>query len=709
MAFPILGTPKPQFFTSSGAPLASGTLTIVEPSTDVNKATYPTYDDAEALTNANDNPLTLDARGEPATGLWGLDGEDYKITLKDSFGTTVWTQDDIFMPTFGTTVWTQDDIFMPIEGFAITAEEASVSVTPTDLLYPVGNVKRYGAVGDGSTDDTTAIKNCIAVVNATKESGNTGDWGVQSKTTGHAPAVVFPAGLYKITDSLTSATSLAGTDYMRYVGEGTATLVDTTELVTCFDKISWDVGFEGLKFRGFDTHIGIDTNNVNRAIFNIRDCWFIDPATNCITTTAAGDSASTILNIDNCNFSTDQTAAIALDVSVNQCNINECWFQTDSDVTIINRDTLNLTNCIMVPAGTNTGRYWVQNRGEHCYLKDSRFGSEGGGRVLVYHYTDIDATVPITPVYLIIEDLFAFANGELIRLYGLPNVLKIENLMDDTPTTSSDGIWADSALTAQEIKDWAREGVVDIDPRMGRVRVINNTTVAEMMTVKNLKSHPVTNITTRIDETLVLSSGDTAFGDWGGSTTCAEAGSTNLYGATTDTFTANSTDDNVVHNDTDFLVRGDLSKAPHTLVEEITWTPASSLGQMELVVDVGYERYFIDLLPGTHMYSFPFVYLNGGGAGDDADLDMIQFQTGSRMANGDFIEFGRWYLLDGVHFMGGINLEMIGSAAPSAIAGTTGSNQAYYPGDIVWDVTPAAGAKMHICTVEGDPGTWITE
>ena len=49
MPFPILGTPKPQFFDSSGAPLTSGTLTIVEPSTDVNKATYPTYDDAVAL------------------------------------------------------------------------------------------------------------------------------------------------------------------------------------------------------------------------------------------------------------------------------------------------------------------------------------------------------------------------------------------------------------------------------------------------------------------------------------------------------------------------------------------------------------------------------------------------------------------------------------------------------------------------------------
>ena len=93
MAFPILGTPKPQFFDSSGAPLASGTVSILEPADDTNKASYPTYDDAELAQNANANPLTLNSRGETEDGLWGLDGEDYKVVLKDSLGATIWTSD----------------------------------------------------------------------------------------------------------------------------------------------------------------------------------------------------------------------------------------------------------------------------------------------------------------------------------------------------------------------------------------------------------------------------------------------------------------------------------------------------------------------------------------------------------------------------------------------------------------------------------------
>ena len=39
-----------------------------------------------------------------------------------------------------------------------TAAELAASVTPTDIGYQPGDVRRYGAVGDGSTDDTAAIQ-----------------------------------------------------------------------------------------------------------------------------------------------------------------------------------------------------------------------------------------------------------------------------------------------------------------------------------------------------------------------------------------------------------------------------------------------------------------------------------------------------------------------------------------------------------------------
>ena len=101
MAFAILGNPSPQFVDSSGSPYASGTLAVLDPADDTNKASYPTYDDAEAATNANANPITLDARG--SCNLWGLDNEDYKLVLLDSAGATVNTDDDIFLSIEGIT------------------------------------------------------------------------------------------------------------------------------------------------------------------------------------------------------------------------------------------------------------------------------------------------------------------------------------------------------------------------------------------------------------------------------------------------------------------------------------------------------------------------------------------------------------------------------------------------------------------------------
>lgn len=47
--------------------------------------------------------------------------------------------------------------------FARTTDESGASVTPKNYAYPPGDIRRYGALGDDSTDNTTAIQNCISV------------------------------------------------------------------------------------------------------------------------------------------------------------------------------------------------------------------------------------------------------------------------------------------------------------------------------------------------------------------------------------------------------------------------------------------------------------------------------------------------------------------------------------------------------------------
>jgi len=66
----------------------------------------------------------------------------------------------------------------------------------------VYNVEDYGATGDGTTDDSVAIKNCIAAAVATK---GTGTGPVQAE-------VIFPPGVYRVTQNDTLMTPSTGSN-----------------------------------------------------------------------------------------------------------------------------------------------------------------------------------------------------------------------------------------------------------------------------------------------------------------------------------------------------------------------------------------------------------------------------------------------------------------------------------------------------------------
>ncbi len=147
MAYPILGTPSPAFFDSSGAPLASGTITTLDPADDSVKASYGSADDADASNDPTSGDITLDASGRPtSTQYWGRDGEDYKVVIKDSSGSTVLTMDDIRM--------------------AGPHRQPTVTFTSTDATPSVAEGKLFLTSGitpitdfdDGQVGDTIHIK-----------------------------------------------------------------------------------------------------------------------------------------------------------------------------------------------------------------------------------------------------------------------------------------------------------------------------------------------------------------------------------------------------------------------------------------------------------------------------------------------------------------------------------------------------------------------
>lgn len=88
-----------------------------------------------------------------------------------------------------------------------TTAEIAAGVTPSNYCYDELNVRRYGAIGDNVTNDTTAIQNAILV-------------GQQIVATYAIGATVYlPKGVYKTTAkiSLTTGVSIAGDGYLASV------------------------------------------------------------------------------------------------------------------------------------------------------------------------------------------------------------------------------------------------------------------------------------------------------------------------------------------------------------------------------------------------------------------------------------------------------------------------------------------------------------
>lgn len=96
----------------------------------------------------------------------------YVVTV--DFGETSLTTADIVVasgaPFIGVTALNAlsralaDTLYLPLP--AQTAAELAASVTPTNYIYPEMHPRRYGALGNTTTDDTAALNSWVAVVNA---------------------------------------------------------------------------------------------------------------------------------------------------------------------------------------------------------------------------------------------------------------------------------------------------------------------------------------------------------------------------------------------------------------------------------------------------------------------------------------------------------------------------------------------------------------
>lgn len=191
MAGVIATIPKFQF-SANGVPMVGGTL-----DTYIAGSTTPatTWQDS-ALTIANTNPISLDARGECV--LWLDPAVVYKFVLKNAQGVIQWTQDNISNPAALANSLRADlaaSSGASLVGF-LQAGAGAVATTVQSKLRETVSITDFGAKVDGVTDDTAAWLAAIAYIKAITP------WPTSTGRALNRPCIYVPAGVSKVSSTL---------------------------------------------------------------------------------------------------------------------------------------------------------------------------------------------------------------------------------------------------------------------------------------------------------------------------------------------------------------------------------------------------------------------------------------------------------------------------------------------------------------------------
>lgn len=229
----ITTNPLYQFSDSLGSPLVAGTLTVYLAGTTTPTNTWSN----SALSVANTNPVILNSRGECV--LWLDSAVNYKFLLKDSGGTTQWTVDNI---RGGDSYAYNLAILLAASGGSnligfLQSGTGAVARTAQDKMRESVSVKDFGAVGDGTTNDTAAIQSAIDSV---------------GRNTGAITRISlwFPPGTYLLNTQLEiqqQSVAFLGTEgtILKWNGNNTTAMVHIKDSTRCT--------FDTLAFMGLDS------------------------------------------------------------------------------------------------------------------------------------------------------------------------------------------------------------------------------------------------------------------------------------------------------------------------------------------------------------------------------------------------------------------------------------------------------------------------
>jgi len=333
--------------------------------------------------------------------------------------------------------------FFSLAVVAADPPAAEASLVVASFVVASFDVRAYGAVGDGVTDDTAAIQRCIDdATNATHSIAYHPVVGFPKVVSSRAEVYV-PRGHYLLSKTLVlhSFDTHASAYYMppNLRGEARAILHmnnSVDDIVFGSQVIRWQVA--GLTFLGGLNHLHVGNNNTDQGQIIISDCSFdyaagaavrllepsreLQPASVGKPSHRRGAPTHTLANFSG-SFSThvvirDSVFTECVQVLINWADwtsLESVWITTavamPNDTAVIeNHDRLWMSNVLGVPheaRGPGSLQRWVDNyafrsEGGRVSMRGFRFGGEGHGLGGVWNFAPF-ACDPVQSPYSHLE------------------------------------------------------------------------------------------------------------------------------------------------------------------------------------------------------------------------------------------------------------------------------------------------------------------
>lgn len=255
------------------------------------------------------------------------DGAIYEVTTANPV--TIGTSNIVFA--------LRDD---PAITYAQTDGELGAVITPVNFAYPPGDVRRYGAVGDDSTDNTVALQACISVCEFSSLD------------------MFVPEGVFRHGDLTISNVSLDGFrirgvssgDYgtslgndpsrgsiLKYTGTGTGITVDSGAVTTAPKYVT----FENLTFLGNSS--ANDGVLITRAtwcrFFHCVFAYYNQSAGNAVRLTLGSGTFTGGIRFVDCDFVGNDRCVYLDSYPVNIITFADCGFHSNEYVFVQGADT----------------------------------------------------------------------------------------------------------------------------------------------------------------------------------------------------------------------------------------------------------------------------------------------------------------------------------------------------------------------------------